>query len=103
MKIKYKSKFDQLQKNAADLKRATSVPLKELMDNSFVSRCSGYASIEELFEASGFKVESKADFAAIPDHEWDDFITRETSYSGWSEMQQAALASYAQKILTKNL
>jgi len=49
----------------------------------------------EMFERSGFKVESQEDFAAIPDEAWDDFICTNTSYFNWREMLQAAGAAWA--------
>tara|TARA_R100000353_G_scaffold166904_1_gene128671 strand:+ start:1077 stop:1241 length:165 start_codon:yes stop_codon:yes gene_type:complete len=52
-----------------------------------------------LFEASGFKVESKEDFESIPDDEWEAFITQNTSFDSWLEMQKAAMAAYTKKKL----
>ncbi|MGE6343391.1 hypothetical protein [Psychrobacter sp. NPDC078929] len=83
--------FDTLEKNVSELSNTDSIPLNDLMNPSFISSCSQYSNFEKLIEASGFKVESKEDFAAIPDQEWEQFIQKNTSYESWIEMQQAAV------------
>ena len=95
--------LDKLEKNISRLSDTDSIPLEDLMNSSFISSCSQYSNFEELIEASGFKVESEEDFAAIPDQEWEQFIQTNTSYEGWIEMQQAALPSYMTANLLKGL
>ena len=56
-----------------------------------------------MLDASGFKVESAEDFAAIPDEEWDAFVSKNTSYSSWEEMQKGAAKDYTKRQLTKGL
>lgn len=93
--------FDKLEKNVSEL--SGNVSLDDLMNPSFISNCSQYSNFEELIEASGFKVESEEDFAAIPDQEWEQFIQKNTFYEGWIEMQQAAGISYLKGNLLKGL
>ena len=62
------------------------VPLSELLNDSFVSHHSSFSSLDELMEASEFKIESQEDFEAIPDNEWDEFIKRNTSFNSWIDM-----------------
>ena len=95
--------FDTLEKNVSELSNTDSIPLNDLMNPSFISRCSQYSNFEKLIEASGFKVESKEDFAAIPDQEWEQFIQKNTSYESWIEMQQAAVVDYMKANLLKGL
>ena len=52
--------------------------------------CSSFKSADEFFSASGFKAQSREDFAAIPDDEWDTFVDRNTSYGNWQDMLRAA-------------
>ncbi|AMN69055.1 hypothetical protein [Psychrobacter sp. P11G5] len=93
----------QLEKNLSELSATHSIPLGDLMNPSFISSCSQYSNFEALIEASGFKVKSKEDFAAIPDHEWEQFIQTNTSYESWIEMQQDAGISFYAANLTKGL
>lgn len=93
--------LDAFQKKLTDLKNKVesisgerSIPLNELLTPDFLAACSTFSSAEELFERSGFKVESQEDFAAIPDEPWDEFIRANTSYFNWKEMLQAAGAAW---------
>lgn len=52
-----------------------------------------------MFDASGFKVESQEDFAAIPDVEWNEFIRSISSFSDWQTMLGEAGATWAAKKL----
>ena len=61
------------------------------------------ASFDALLEASGFKVESQADFEAIPDAEWEKVIRSQTSFSSWRQMQEKAGEEYAKKKLMEGV
>lgn len=95
--------FDKLEKNISKLSSTNSVSLGELMNPRFISSCSQYSNFEELIEASGFKVESEEDFAAILDQDWEEFIQKNTSYASWIEMQEDAGVSYVKDSLLKGL
>jgi hypothetical protein len=47
--------------------------------------------------ASPFKVETKEDFEAIPDDEWNTYIASNTSFESWEEMQHQAAGEYVAK------
>lgn len=95
--------LDKLRKNASELSGANNIPMNVLMNPDFISSCSQYPNLEKLIEASGFKVETKEDFEAIPDQEWEQFIQKNTSYESWIEMQKAAGTSYVRANLLKGL
>lgn len=95
--------LEKLQNNLKELGNKTEIKMTELMSPSFISDCSEFDSIESLFEASGFTVESPADFAAIPDEEWEEFIVINTSFNSWNEMRQKAMLKYAKQHLNKGL
>jgi len=95
--------LEKLQKNLQELSKKTEIKMTELMSPSFVSGCSKFSTIEDLFDASGFTVESPADFAAIPDEEWEEFIVGNTSFSSWNEMQHKAMEHYTKQQLHKGL
>lgn len=92
-------KLGDLSRRALNLKGPRSVPIADLLTPTFLSRCSRFQSAAELFEASGFTVNSQEDFAAIPDQQWDTFIRQNTSYSTWEEMLKAALADWTKREL----
>ena len=85
--------FDELQRklqgmadNLREIEGTNEVPMSEVLTPEFLSACSRFASLEEMFAASGFKVDSPEDFKAIPDDEWDAFIRQHTKFDTWQEM-----------------
>jgi hypothetical protein len=90
-------KLEEMQRKAEELDGGHSVPISELLTPEFLAECSSFSTVEELFEASGFKVGSPEDFEAIPDSDWEWFIQQNTSYTSWSEMLQDASQAWAVK------
>lgn len=89
--------FDKLQRQLRDLERRAknlhgenAVPFDELFNPSFMSRNTQHSTISAFLEASGFKVESQADFEAIPADEFDQFVRTNSRFSSWEEMLQEA-------------
>jgi hypothetical protein len=95
----FRKKLDDLQNRVESISGERSVPINELLTPDFLAACSTFSSAEEMFERSGFKVESQEDFAAIPDEPWDDFIRSDTSYFNWREMLQAASVAWTKSKL----
>jgi hypothetical protein len=58
-----------------------------------------FDSLESMFEASGFVVESQEDFEKIPDDEWDSFIKGHTRFASWEDMLGAAVQEWAARKL----
>jgi len=88
-------KLQELADGADALSGEHALPISELLSPAFLATCTLFNSADEMFEKSGFKIESQADFEAIPDEQWDDFIRGNTSFPSWNEMLQAAGASWA--------
>ncbi len=92
-------KLDDLSKKAEALDGHHNVPVSELLTDSFVSQHTSFSSADEMFMASGFKVETQEDFAAIPDAEWDNYIRSISSFDGWQSMLGAAGQEWAKRQL----
>ncbi len=98
--------FDELSKKLDELKESaesiqgTRVPLGELLTPGFLAKHTRFLSEDEMFEASGFNVETTEDFEKIPDEEWNNFIEQNTPFTTWSDMLSAAAAEWAQKRLS---
>lgn len=90
-----------LEKNARELDGKHQVKLVDLMSPNFITSCSNFKDLDHLFSGSGFIVESKEDFEAIPDTEWEEFIVSNTSFDSWEDMQKSAGAEYIKKQLFK--
>lgn len=96
------SGFQELQRKLRDMSnRVQSIggthKLTDILTPQFVRGCSRFESAEALFDASGFTIESKADFEAIPDDQWDEFIRSNTRYSNWKEMLADAGQAFVKK------
>lgn len=97
--------FDELTKRLDDLKEnaesihGAQVPLSELLTPAFLAKHTRFLSEDEMFEASGFEVQTAEDFERIPDQDWDNFIQQNTPFATWSDMLSAAGAEWAQKKL----
>lgn len=96
---KLNKKLQDLSKKAAQLDGNHSVPLTELLTNSFISRHTRFSSVDEMFEASGFKVDTQEDFDAIPREKLDAFIQSVSPFSGWQTMLQGAAREWTAKQL----
>lgn len=85
----------------AELQRISviAVHLGDLVTPEFLSRHSRFAAEDEMFEASGFRIQSSEDFAAIPDDAWDQFIALNTTFSSWRELLAAAQAEWLRRQL----
>jgi hypothetical protein len=92
--------LNDMARRAEDLSGTHSVPISELLTPDFLLQCSRFHSLDEMFEASCFKTESEADFAAIPDAAWDEFIRANTSFANWEAMQGEAASAWAARRLS---
>ncbi|MCD9539591.1 hypothetical protein [Photobacterium carnosum] len=93
--------FDELEKQLKKIEKSMTeldgkheVSLLELMPDSFMSKNSNYTSLQELFDSSGFKIDSVEDFSEIPDEKWDAYINSSTTFENWDQMQEEALNLY---------
>lgn len=96
MKVEIKG-LDEVRRKLKDLEArgralhgSHQIPVRELLTHDFMRRHTRFASFEAMVAASGFKVESAEDFAAIPDADWDTFIRGATRFAGWKAMLGAA-------------
>jgi len=96
--------FDELQRNLNQLQKNIEslqgeVSFGELFPPGFMARYTNFTSFDDLLAKSGFKVETREDFANIPDAAWDAFIASSTYFANWEEMLQKAFEEYAQRKL----
>lgn len=75
------------------------VSFSDMFPPQFISNHSRFGTIEELIDGSGFKVESKEDFEAISDTDWEEFITQNTDFESWEDMQHTAFNTLVQGVL----
>lgn len=90
-------RLDELQRQA-DTVMPKSLPLAELMPDTFVAGHSKFASIAELIAASGCD-------PAVPgvtrSPELNAFIAANTAFPSWAEMRAAAVRALITRSLTR--
>lgn len=94
--------FDQLEKlqrRIEDLDGTHNVPFDEAFSPDFMVEFTDFSSIDEMLQASGYKADTPEDFAAIPDDDWDAFVSRSTRFATWEDMRAAAGERWVQKRL----
>lgn len=95
----FKEKIEDLANRAEKLGGTRSVPLPDLLTPAFLRSCSRFTSVEEMFEAGGFKFDSVEEFEAIPEERMDAFIKSTTSYESWNKMLEGAAAEWTKNQL----
>lgn len=93
------NKLKALQDNAQKLDGQHHVPVTELLTPKFVAEHTSFSTAEELFEASGFTIESAEDFSGIPDDAWDAYIESVSDFEGWEAMLSKASEAWVSKKL----
>lgn len=91
------SGLDKLKKNLDEIEKEGehSVPLSDLINREFLSKhAPGFSSFEDMLEKSSFTVSSVEDFTAIPDEEFDSFISQNSVFNNWRDMQVSAAKDY---------
>ncbi len=73
----------------------TKVPLGELFHTAFMKRNTDFSTISAFFDATGFKIESQADFESISEQELDQFVKTNSRFGSWKEMFQEAMQEWA--------
>ena len=83
-----------LERKAAELAGARSIRISELFPASFMIEHTNFGTIQEMLDASGFPASTTEEFAAIPDDEWDVFVSSRTKFPSWQAMLEAGTAHW---------
>ena len=94
--------FDELRAKFQKLQDIESIGFEELFPDDFIQRHTNSKNLKDFFTQSGFTINSKEDFVAIPDNDWEKYITTNTHFKSWIEMQQTAHESWLKKWLKDN-
>lgn len=91
------NRLKKMSDGAKELEGEHQVAMPDLLTKLFVSSHTSFKDAQELFDNSGFKIESQEDFQAIPDADWDKYIADVSDFDNWEQMLQAATVEYAQR------
>jgi hypothetical protein len=91
--------MENLAKGSGEVDGQHHITLSELFHPQFISSCSRFHTVSDLFEANGFKIENQEDFNKIPIDEWNSFIRDNTKFEDWGSMKKAAAGQWAKRKL----
>lgn len=97
------SGLKKLSENIKKIESEQTVPLTDILSDSFIQSKTPFSSLSELFEKGGFNVESNEDLETIPDEELNGFIASHTNYETFQEMIGDAGAIYMSNLIFKGL
>lgn len=92
-------KLKDLENKARKLEQGTNISFEEMFNPQFMMKYTQFSNFDEMLNKSGFKVETKEDFEAIDDSEWDEYVQKTTQFTNWQEMLNEAGALWAAKQL----
>lgn len=90
----FNKKMNNLMNNAKSLEGEQQVSFVELFPDSFIRKYTNSDSLELFFKESGFKLETKADFDAIPQEYFDEYVRKTTKFQSFHEMLEKATTEY---------
>lgn len=93
------NKLQELADKAEKLSCEHEVSFAELFVEEFMVKHTNFSSFNELLDASPFEVNSAEDFKAIPDDEFDQYISQVTNFDSWESMLEEASCEYATRQL----
>ncbi len=104
MSIKYDgSGLKKLTENVEKLKETNEISFSEILNDEFMQRNTPFKSLNELFEKSGFKHSTEEEIADIPDDLFNEFISANTQYETFQDLQVSAMAEFVSNQLLKGL
>lgn len=91
----------------SDLEHGKDVPIEDIFTIEFMKRYTKSRNFGEFLDESGLtdpeELITKEIFEAIPDKEWDKYISKHTSFSSWDDMLIKATEEYIKSNLFRGM
>jgi len=84
------NKLNDISKQAQRLKGKHNVSFGELFNDNFMIKNTNFSSLDKMFDAAGYEINSKEDFEKINEKELNSFIKVKTKFNSWEEMLRSA-------------
>ena len=78
---------------------STSKTFADIFDSSFMNTYTKFSNIDDFFNSGGFTVNLKEDLENINKSDLDKYVSNNSKFSSWNEMQKTASVEYAKKQL----
>ncbi|WP_339195267.1 hypothetical protein MKY27_11760 [Solibacillus sp. FSL R5-0449] len=92
IKITGLNKLKQLSKGLEEVSNTKSIPITELLTNSFLAKNTRFSNFSEFESSEIFK--KYKDIEDIPDQEMDEFIMNYSDFTSWENMLHSATEEY---------
>ena len=94
--------LNHLQKNVEELEEKKEISIGELLNEEFMNKYTKWNNFNDFIINSklvpeGTTVLTKEIFEAIPDKEFNEYVTNNSSFESWIEMLQTALKDYIKR------
>ena len=104
MSVKFEfSGFDDLQKELEELQNKAKsledmeISFDKLFTNSFMQQHANVSSFDDFLSNGKFHAETTEEFEAIPEDEFDLYVSSSTDFDNWNDMLSAATDIYLEK------
>lgn len=96
---KLQRELKKLEKKAEQLGGTRQVPIEELLTPEFMQRFTRFGSVDDMFDQSGFPVETEQDIEAlVHTAEWDAFVATNTQFPTWEDIIGQAGQEYISRL-----
>lgn len=85
--------LEKIEKQAQELD-GKQIPIDDLLNVSFMKKYTSFSNFNDFLDASGFVVNSQEDFEAIPDDDFDVYVSNNTEFASWDDMLTTATNEY---------
>lgn len=83
-----------LEKNVHNLEGTHTISFDKLFTKTFMEKHTDCSSFDGFLKAGNFVVNSQEDFEAIPDDEFDQYVSHATNFDSWADMLNQATKDY---------
>ncbi len=71
----------------------------DIFDSSFMNTYTKFSNIDDFFGHGGFSISSKEDLKNINETDLDKYVSNNSTFNSWNEMQKTASVEYVKKQL----
>lgn len=90
----FSQRLNEIADHASEIHGKQSVPLEDLMTDSFIREHTTYSNFDSWFEAGGFSAESTEEFEAIDESVLDQYVASTTKFNDWQDMLHKAAGTW---------
>jgi hypothetical protein len=87
-------KLKEMQQRAREINGTHRLAFSELFSDEFMKEHTDFKSFPQMVEENPFETQSKEDLEAVPDDEWEEYVSSRTRFANWEAMREAAAGDW---------